>query len=482
MSKKGDLTKIFGEKAVLDSPEVLTGYSADMSFAQPTQPEFVVKAVKLAQVQELVNWAKRTSTPLVPVSSGPPHFHGDTVPTAAGAVIVDLSGMKKMIDIDRRNRLIVIEPGITYGELQPELARHDMRLTTTLMPRANKSVIASLLEREPVMVPRFQWSVLDPLRCVEVVWGDGQRMVTGGAEAFGSLEEDKKHGMAPFMPAGPIQMDFYRFVTGAQGSMGIVTWASIKCEVLPQIHNFYLAPSQDLNGIIDFVYKLLRFRFGDELMIVNGAALAGMLGQPGLAEKLPAFAAIIGIAGRDRLPKERVAYQEKDIANFARKFDLEMVKEVPGVTNDALKAAVLNPSPSSSWKLGYKSANQDIIFITTLEKTPEFIKSMQSLAEKHGYPVADISVYLQPLHQGASCHCEFNLPYEAGSIDETARIKVLLEDASTEMLARGAFYSRPYGIWADMAYKQDAQSMTVLKTVKSIFDPNNIMNPGKLCF
>jgi glycolate oxidase len=50
------------------------------------------------------------------------------------------------------------------------------------------------------------------------------------------------------------------------------------------------------------------------------------------------------------------------------------------------------------------------------------------------------------------------------------------------MLAGGAFFSRPYGIWADMAYKQDARSMAVLKTVKNIFDPNHIMNPGKLCF
>jgi FAD/FMN-containing dehydrogenase len=48
-------------------------------------------------VQKLVKLANETMTPLVPVSSGPPHFRGDTVPGIGGAVIVDLSGMKKII-------------------------------------------------------------------------------------------------------------------------------------------------------------------------------------------------------------------------------------------------------------------------------------------------------------------------------------------------------------------------------------------------
>ena len=77
-------------------------------------------------------------------------------------------------------------------------------------------------------------------------------MATGNAEAFGSLEEDRKQGMAPFMAAGPAQTDFYRFLTGAQGGMGIVTWASIKCEVLPQIHKLYIVPSQELGKLNDF--------------------------------------------------------------------------------------------------------------------------------------------------------------------------------------------------------------------------------------
>ena len=108
--------------------------------------------------------------------------------------------------------------------------------------------------------------------------------------------------------------------------------------------------------------------------------------------------------------------------------------------------------------------------------------SMYSVAEKQGYPTSDIGVYVQPIHQGASCHCEFSLPYDPENPREVTRMHELYAKASEELLQQGAFFSRPYGIWAHMVLNRDAQTTVVLKNLKRIFDPNNVMNPGKLCF
>src|SRR5512136_594085 len=137
IDKKGDLAKIVGGQNVLNDPETLEAYSKDESFARPRRPLFVVKPQNVDEVQRIVRWANQTGTPLVPVSSGPPHFYGDTIPTAAGAVVVDLSRMKRIIKIDPKNRMTMIEPGVTYKELQPELLKHGLRLTTPLLPRSN---------------------------------------------------------------------------------------------------------------------------------------------------------------------------------------------------------------------------------------------------------------------------------------------------------------------------------------------------------
>jgi FAD/FMN-containing dehydrogenase len=486
--QKAELAALVGTNNVLDDPETLNSYSRDQSFTRAIEPRFVVRPGNVDEVQKIVEWANNTKTPLVPVSSGPPHFHGDTVPGVPGAVIVDVSGMKKIINVDRRNRIAIVETGVTYSELQPALAEKGMGLSNPLLPRANKSVIASLLEREPRLNCRLQWSSLDPLRCLEIVWGDGNRLWTGDA-GMGDLDLEKQWAEEKWQsqPVGPGQTDFYRFLSAAQGSMGIATWASLRCEVLPRLHKLFFVPAKKLDDLIDFTYRLLRFRYADELFIMNNTNLAYALGEnagqiKALRDQLPQWTVLVGIAGREELPEERVEFQEKDISEIARQFGLELMPAVPGARGEQVLEVILKPSHEPYWKIGYKGGCQDIFFITTLDRTPKFVGIVNPVAEASGYPPPDIGIYLQPRHQGANCHCEFSLPYAPDDMEEVSRIQALYTAASKELLDQGAFFTRPYDIWADMAFRRDAQSTTLLKKIKGIFDPNGVMNPGKLCF
>lgn len=247
MNKKTELIGIVGKGNVFDDAETLDEYSRDYSFAPPSKPRFVVRPKNGDEVQGIVKWANETSTPLVPVSSGPPRFYGDTVPSVPGAVIVDLGRMKRIIRMDRRNRMALIEPGVTFSELQPELAKEGLRLSTPLLPRANKSVIGSLLERQPTLVARYQWVILEPLRCLEVIWGNGDRLRTGEAGEYGPLETQWKLGLAQVNPMGPANIDYWRIVSAAQGSMGVAIWASIRCEILPQLHKLLFIAANRLD-------------------------------------------------------------------------------------------------------------------------------------------------------------------------------------------------------------------------------------------
>ena len=122
VDKKDELIKIVGAENVITDPINLDVYSRDHSFTAPRKPLLVVKPKNAEEVQGIVKWANETKTPLVPVSSGLPHFRGDSVPSSEGAVIVDLSGMNRIIMMDRRNRVAIVEPGVTFSKLQPELA------------------------------------------------------------------------------------------------------------------------------------------------------------------------------------------------------------------------------------------------------------------------------------------------------------------------------------------------------------------------
>ena len=483
-----NLTEIIGKQRVISKPEVLDRYSHDNSFTASIRPRLVVQPRDGDEVQKVVVWANETKTPLVPVSSGEPRFRGDTVPSVPEAVIVDLSRMDNIIRIDRRNRMVIIEPGVTYAQLQPALAEQGLRLSTPLLPRQSKSVVASLLEREPRLVPKYSYTVPEPLRCLEVVWGNGEILRTGEAGGYyPTLEQQWEMGLAQVFSGGPGQVDYYRLVSGAQGSMGIVTWASVKCEILPKVHKFLFIPADDLTGLIECAYRLLRVRLGDEFLVLNSANLAAILSMDGdevqaLKDKLPPWAIIMGIAGRDLFPEEKVDFQEEDTLDIVQQSGLELLPAVSDITGEQMMSALLNPSPEPYWKLAYKGACQDIFFMTTLDKVPEFVSTVFATANALQYEVSDIGIYLQPQHQGTSCHCEFNLPYDPGNKIETDRVRELLETCSEALIRQGVYFSRPYGVWADMVYNHDARNREMIRTVKKIFDPNNILNPGKLCF
>jgi len=488
--KQKQLTKIVGEKFVLGDPQILETYSRDQSFAKPMRPLLVVKPKNAEEVQSVVEWANETNTPLVPVSSGAPHFYGGTVPSVPGAVIVDLSRMNEIKHVSLADRSASVEPGVTYAQLIPALDKAGLVLDIPLLPSAKQSVIASCLERQPKMTPNHNWSLLDPLQSVDIVWGCGERQAgggMGGGPAPGTKIYDD--GEVPEIPRfkGAAHCDWHRLVSGAQGSMGIVTSGSLKCRVKSKVHRLIFLAANDLTGLIDCAYRILRLRWGEEFILLNNANLADLLGGgldkiKALKEELPPWVMSIGISGQSLFSEERANINEAEIKDIAQQFGLQGMSAIPGVTAGQMLEVILHPSPEPYWKLGFKGACEDIFFQTTLDKTPQFVRTMYSIAENLRYPTSDIGVYIQPQHQGTCCHCEFNLPFNPGIQKEAEKVKEFSTKASEELMRQGAYFSRPYGKLAEMMFSRNFTAIKLLKDVRKILDPNNILNPGKLCF
>jgi FAD/FMN-containing dehydrogenase len=486
---KQSLGGLLGDVNVSDDPELLKSYASDESFVLSIKPKAVVRPASEDEVQALVVWANQTGTPLVPVSSGAPHFYGDTVPSVPGAVMVDMSRMNKIIKVDRRNRIAVIEPGVTYGQLQPALAKEGLTIVQPLYPRANKSVVASLLERQPTLMPRYNYALTEPLRNCGVVWGNEQRFSTGeSGNSVLDIEAQWNAGRRLLEPKGPAQTDFFRLLTGAQGTFGIVTWASVRVQLIPDPKKTMFVTALKLDDLLDLSRRLTRLRLGDELLIVNATYLATLLAADGadaaaLRKALPVWTLVIGIGGRALRADQRVAVAEQDIAGEAASRGFKLQRALPGVTSSRVDAVLGGLASDPHWKLRAKGGVADIFFHTTLDSAPGHLATMLQVAGDHDYPVADVGVYLQPQHQGVSYHMEFSLPYAPEKKADAAKARALYSAASERLMAEGAaYFSRPYGEWADAVYNRDAAARDILRAVKKILDPNNILNPSKLCF
>lgn len=480
------LAAIVGKANVADDAKTLERYSRDGSFAAPMMPRAVVKAKSADEVERLVKLANETKTPLVPVSSTGSGQRGDSVPSVPEAVIVDLSGMKKIISVNRQQRVAIVEPGVTYAELGEALAKEGMEISLPLAPRAGKSVVASVLDIEPRMNPLHQWNIIDPLRCTEVVWGDGNRMYSGEA-GMGPRDVGKQQSTERWQLSGtgPMMLDFYRLLTGSQGSMGIVTWASLKCEVASPARKMFLVPAERLEDLLAFAYRIVRLRLGQEIMLLNAVSLASLVEEDAakaaeLAASLPAWVVAVGVSGQSLLPEMRVESQSKDLADIAQQFGLELKGAVGGVAGDKVLRKALDANRKASWKAVRKGAFAELFFTTTLDKAPAFVAKMESLATAAGFPVGDIGVYIQAQNMGTCYHVEFVLPYDASRAAETDQAKALFAEASAAFAKMDAYYLRPHGPWARLQLNKDAQSASILKRMKGIFDPNDIMNTGKL--
>lgn len=486
-SFRDGLAKVVNPENIVDDSVVLERYSNDCSFITKGNPQLLIYPENREEIQRIVKLANESNIPLVPVSSGPPRFHGDTVPSRGG-VIVDFSKMKRIMRIDPLNRYVMVEPGVTYGELIPELKKQGLKLSTPLLPRASKSVVTSRLEREPVLIPKYQYDYLDPLLTLEVVYGTGDDFRTGSASGPGTLETLKADKVNPF---GPGAIDFFRFVSGAQGTMGLVTWAITKTEVLPSLQKLYFIPIEDAKELTAPMNKLLRQRVVDECLALNNVNLSAILAEEWpkdfeeLKMNLPPWTVMVCVAGYQRRPEERVRIQEKYLMEICEDLRLKPLSYLPGA--EGKESAVLELLSNSwnkepYWKLRYKGACHDIFFLTPLSQVSKFVDLMKGVVSKYRYPNENVGCYIQPMVQGRGCHCEFNLPCDESNAKEVAEVKRLFMDASETLMKKGAFFSRPYGPWADMVYSRNTEGVTPLRKLKGIFDPNNILNPGKLCF
>ena len=303
MIAKEKLTKIVGAGKVDDKPTTLDQYASDMSFVNAVRPGCVVKPKNAGEIKEIIKLANETHTPLVPVSSGPPHFRGDTVPSIGGAVVVDMSGMNKIVLVDRARRVAMVEPGVTFGDLIPACAKEGIRLNMPLMPKKNKTVVGSLLEREPVVMPKYQWDVSDPVACLEVIFGNGDEFRTGQASGPGSVKEQWKVGGVQKAPYGPGVTSWHRLVQGAQGTIGIVTWVSMRCELLPAMEEPFVVNATSVAPLLDLASWLVRLRIANEVLILNRANLAAMFAKKfpkdfqTLVNSLPPYTLFYNLAG-----------------------------------------------------------------------------------------------------------------------------------------------------------------------------------------
>jgi hypothetical protein len=276
--------------------------------------------------------------------------------------------------------------------------------------------------------------------------------------------------------------------------MGVVTWANLKIEYQPRMDKVLLAPVYDLDHAIEFLYRVLRLRIGQECLLLNRVNLASIIAESWPADferlsvSLPPWILIMVISGLQRRPEEKIRYEEETLGRVMRdEFPAISLRDslpgFPGLGKKTL-SMLRKPWPRELpyWKNRYQGGCQSLFFITRPILAPEFIDQVALVAAQYGYPINDIGGYIQPIEHNRACQLEFSFFYDPGSPSGVDRVRSLYHEAARVLFDEGALFTRPYGELAQLVFDKAAGYTMALRRLKRVFDPNSIMNPGALCF
>lgn len=232
-------------------------------------PVGVVRPKTVAEVQRLTVAASTHGVPLYPISRGKNWGYGDAAPAAPGCVLVELSQMNTIREIDAEMGFAIVEPGVTQGQLVEEVARRAPGFwvdCTGAGPEA--SIVGNALERGFGHTPYG-----DHVRSacgLEVVLADGTLLRTG----TGQFEGAKAACLYPY-GVGPILDGLFM-----QSNLGIVTAMTVWLCPKPEAFRFFYIKVQDESTLPRLIDALRGLRLqgilnsavhiGNDLRVISG--------------------------------------------------------------------------------------------------------------------------------------------------------------------------------------------------------------------
>ena len=233
-----------GLRELIAEPErVISGadagedYSHDELSGIRRAPDVLVKAKSTAEVAEVMKFARRHHIPLTPRGQGT-GLVGGAVPLSGG-ILLDLSRMNRILELDPVNLTVTVEPGV----LLMELAKYteDAGFLYPPDPGEKTATIGGNISTNAGGMRAVKYGVTrDYVRCLEVVLPDGEVIEVGGKVAKNS--------------SGYALKDLF---VGSEGTLGIVTRATLRLLPLPKCKTSLLVPFPDLVKAIEAVPKVI---------------------------------------------------------------------------------------------------------------------------------------------------------------------------------------------------------------------------------
>jgi glycolate oxidase len=451
-----ELASVIDSNAIETDPDILDTYSRDETADAAFMPDILVRAENSSDVSNVLKICNRMKVPVVPRGAGS-GVTGGALPVKGG-VVLSLEKMNRILEIDTENMVAVVEPGVITGELQKAVLQEGLLYPPDPASLDICSIGGNVAENAGGPRAVKYGTTKEYILGMEFVTPEGTIMNTGG-----KIVKD----VTGYNISG--------IIIGSEGTLAVVTKIYLKLIPAPSVTKDLLIPFATLDEAVDAVYRILTARiipatleFMEEDAIKLVAKFHG--------GKIPFPEAGAHLLIQVNGDSEEEVYHS-----------LERISEVVDVDHEKIFAAESEMQRERLWKArrAIREAihEEDPCFlaedcVVPRSRIPDFIKDLKKYLNSMG---------LQSVMFGHAGDGNVHIDILKGD-REYGQWKAMQPDIKKEVYTRaiqhGGTITGEHGVGMlrkdYLNIKLNKEEIGLMRRIKDAFDPNGILNPGKI--
>jgi 4-cresol dehydrogenase (hydroxylating) flavoprotein subunit len=462
---------------------------------EPRKPSAVLYPTSAKDVQGVMKVANRYKTPIWTYYGGENEGYGSATPASHGQIILDMRNMKKIIEVDHELGYCLVEPGVTYDELQQHLTRNKMNLWLDApAPAAGVSVAGHILERGSGYTPYSEDFLFS---CgMEVVLPDGNLIRTGmGGIPNTTSWQVFKWGFGPYVDG-----------LFSQGNNGVVTKIGAWLMGAPPPGGYmpFCIRFPNTEMISEIIKPLMFLR--ETQIVPNAAALTNAGWEAATVAEMSRRGGFVN-NGKGTIPTsklidgygvgawnlygavygspEQVALNWKYVYGtfqkaFGKKIKIITEKEAKGdpvfnYRKQLMMGGVTSQNPLDRWRAGGGFMRFQPTVAARPAECAQQVKVATEILNRNGFDyLSELSFFWRDARHN------IDIRFNKNDAAENRRAHKCYDELLTSFTKHGWAVNRTNpAFMAKTAGSYGAAKTRLNQTIKKALDPNNILAPGK---
>jgi glycolate oxidase len=448
------LQKIAGKEAVLTSREDLYAYSYDATTTWSHLPDIVVLPSTVEQISAIMKLANENLIPVTPRGGGT-NVSGGSIPIKGGIVLCTTK-MNRILDINKTNFTATVEPGVILQDLNIALAKEKLFYPPDPQSFLGCTIGGTIAENAGGPYCLKYGVTKQYVLGLEVVLANGSIMKLGGV----TVKNRTGYELAILF-------------TGSEGTLGMITKVTVRLIPMPRasktmmvVFDDMVAGGQAVSNILASGIIPAKVEFVDNFVIRKIEEMTPI--------GLPVDAKAMLLIQTDGSPAA-VEVETQQVVDILMESGGKEIR----IASDAEEAAKYWKMRSAGFAAVFGAAHTVLAEDVAVprDRLAEFIQKLGEISNRTGF-------FIQYLGHAGDGNLHPSIFTDMRNKEEFDRAQDVMREIFETALSLGGVLSGEHGIGLEKQrlFKQamDPVALDLMKKIKGILDPNNIMNPGKI--